>query len=98
MKVDNNWHVGIFCGGGGEKEAELEVASGINHGIEGFDAIEGLFGGRSFEVEEVHDAVVDGAIRATREVDPEGDHGSVESHFPRHVLQYQTSIVGHINL
>lgn len=88
MKVNNNWHVGGRGGGGGDVKAEPEVAGGINHGIKAFDAIKGLFGRRSFEVKEVHDATVDGAIRAAREFDPKTDHGPVKSLFPRHIWQY----------
>lgn len=62
MEVDDDGEAGGGCGGGGYVEAEPEFACGVDCDIKGFDTIGGVFGGRGFEVEEVQETTVDGAV------------------------------------
>lgn len=50
MKVHDEWHVGVLFEGR-KKETEEEVSSGVNDGVRSYDAVDGLFGRLSFEVE-----------------------------------------------
>ncbi len=62
MEIDDDGEAGFGGGGGGGVEAEPEVAGRVDCDIKAFDSIDGSFGGRGFDAEEVYETTVDGTV------------------------------------
>lgn len=76
MEVDNDGEAGCCgCGSGGCVEAEPKFAWGVDCDIKAFDTIDGVFGRRGFEVEEVQESTVDSAVWIERVVNGKGVNG-----------------------
>lgn len=58
----------IIRNGGGDEEAEPEVAIGVENDVVGGNAVAGFGGRRGFGVEEAHQAAVDGNVGAAADV------------------------------
>lgn len=60
-------------GGGGDKEAEPEIAGWVDGDVGGGDAVDGFGIGRELAVDYVEEGAVDGAIGAARGVTESGE-------------------------
>ncbi|XAR55683.1 hypothetical protein NMG60_11035840 [Bertholletia excelsa] len=81
-------------GGSGDKEAEPEVARGVDCVVGGRDTGEGFAGGRGFDVEELHEGAVHGAVGASATVGGDAEACNHQPRFPWKRCSVSAALVG----